>query len=133
MCVLGGTGTVAGPIVGAALYEWLRGFLIKRPSGLRTFPAFLFTKSDARSGTWTYLGEYHPPVTSESADDRVLPFNFRLPDSERFAPSTRFCNPALGRRLLCDHCLCLGWQLATGTRLPPDEWPSSTKIDHMAT
>jgi branched-chain amino acid transport system permease protein len=28
MCVLGGIGTVAGPIVGAALYEWLRGFLI---------------------------------------------------------------------------------------------------------
>src|SRR6266511_2770771 len=28
MVVLGGTGTVAGPIVGAAVYEWLRGFLI---------------------------------------------------------------------------------------------------------
>ena len=28
MVVLGGIGTVAGPIVGAALYEWLRGFLI---------------------------------------------------------------------------------------------------------
>src|SRR5439155_1684596 len=28
MVVLGGIGTVAGPIVGATLYEWLRGFLI---------------------------------------------------------------------------------------------------------
>lgn len=28
MVVLGGIGTVAGPIVGAAVYEWLRGFLI---------------------------------------------------------------------------------------------------------
>ena len=26
--ILGGIGTVAGPIVGAAVYEWLRGFLI---------------------------------------------------------------------------------------------------------
>lgn len=36
MVVLGGTGTVAGPIVGAALYEWLRGFLITNP----TFASF---------------------------------------------------------------------------------------------
>jgi branched-chain amino acid transport system permease protein len=28
MVVLGGIGTVAGPIVGAAIYEWFRGFLI---------------------------------------------------------------------------------------------------------
>lgn len=28
MVVLGGIGTVAGPVVGAAVYEWLRGFLI---------------------------------------------------------------------------------------------------------
>ena len=28
MVVLGGIGTVAGPVLGAALYEWLRGFLI---------------------------------------------------------------------------------------------------------
>jgi hypothetical protein len=101
----------------------LRGFLIKRPSGLRSFPAFLFTASNARSGTWTYLGEYHQPVTSESADDRVLPFHFRVPDSERFALSAPSCNPSLGRRLLCNRRLRLGWQLATGTRLPPDEWP----------
>ena len=40
MCVLGGTGTVAGPIVGAALYEWLRGFLITTPA-LANFQLFL--------------------------------------------------------------------------------------------
>ena len=32
MVVLGGIGTVAGPIVGAAVYEWLRGFLITSPT-----------------------------------------------------------------------------------------------------
>jgi branched-chain amino acid transport system permease protein len=32
MVVLGGIGTVAGPIVGAAVYEWLRGFLITNPT-----------------------------------------------------------------------------------------------------
>lgn len=36
MVVLGGTGTVAGPIVGAAVYEWFRGFLITNP----TFASF---------------------------------------------------------------------------------------------
>jgi branched-chain amino acid transport system permease protein len=40
MCVLGGTGTVAGPIVGAAVYEWLRGFLITNPT-LANFQLFL--------------------------------------------------------------------------------------------
>ena len=40
MCVLGGTGTVAGPIVGAAVYEWLRGFLITS-SALANFQLFL--------------------------------------------------------------------------------------------
>ncbi len=39
MVVLGGTGTVAGPIVGAALYEWFRGFLITNP----TFASFQLT------------------------------------------------------------------------------------------
>jgi hypothetical protein len=102
----------------------LRGFLIKRSSGMRSFPAFLFTKSDARSCTWTYLGEYHPPTMSESASDRVLPFYFRLPDSERFALPTPSCNPAVAQRLLCDEHLRLGWHLATGTRLLPDECSS---------
>ncbi len=36
MVVLGGIGTVSGPIVGAAVYEWLRGFLITNP----TFAAY---------------------------------------------------------------------------------------------
>jgi branched-chain amino acid transport system permease protein len=40
MCVLGGTGTVAGPVVGAAVYEWLRGFLITNPT-LANFQLFL--------------------------------------------------------------------------------------------
>jgi branched-chain amino acid transport system permease protein len=40
MCVLGGIGTVAGPIVGAAVYEWLRGFLITNPT-LASFQLFL--------------------------------------------------------------------------------------------
>ena len=40
MVVLGGTGTVAGPIVGAAVYEWLRGFLITSPL-LANFQLFL--------------------------------------------------------------------------------------------
>jgi branched-chain amino acid transport system permease protein len=40
MCVLGGIGTVAGPIVGAAVYEWLRGFLITNPT-LANFQLFL--------------------------------------------------------------------------------------------
>ncbi|HYR94214.1 MAG TPA: branched-chain amino acid ABC transporter permease [Methylomirabilota bacterium] len=40
MCVLGGVGTVAGPIVGAAVYEWLRGFLITNPT-LANFQLFL--------------------------------------------------------------------------------------------
>ena len=40
MVVLGGVGTVAGPIVGAALYEWLRGFLITNPT-LASFQLFL--------------------------------------------------------------------------------------------
>jgi branched-chain amino acid transport system permease protein len=40
MCVLGGIGTVAGPIVGAAVYEWLRGFLITN-STLANFQLFL--------------------------------------------------------------------------------------------
>jgi hypothetical protein len=101
----------------------LRGFLIKSPSGLRSFPAFLFTRSDARSCTWSYVGEYHPPVTSRPADDRVLPFDFRPPDSERFALSTLSCDSAPGRRLLFNHRLRLGWQLATGTRLPQKQWP----------
>ncbi len=30
--VLGGIGTVAGPVIGAAAYEWLRGFLITNPA-----------------------------------------------------------------------------------------------------
>src|SRR5207244_11221282 len=38
--VLGGIGTVAGPIVGAAAYEWLRGFLITDPA-LANFQLFL--------------------------------------------------------------------------------------------
>ena len=43
MCVLGGIGTVAGPVVGAAVYEWLRGFLITNPtlSNLQLFLAGL--------------------------------------------------------------------------------------------
>jgi branched-chain amino acid transport system permease protein len=40
MVVLGGIGTVAGPIVGAAAYEWLRGFLITNPT-LANFQLFL--------------------------------------------------------------------------------------------
>jgi branched-chain amino acid transport system permease protein len=40
MCVLGGIGTVSGPIVGAAVYEWLRGFLITS-SALANFQLFL--------------------------------------------------------------------------------------------
>ena len=40
MVVLGGIGTVAGPIVGAAVYEWLRGFLITNPT-LASFQLFL--------------------------------------------------------------------------------------------
>ena len=32
MVVLGGVGTVAGPVIGAAVYEWLRGFLITSPA-----------------------------------------------------------------------------------------------------
>ncbi|HEY6957455.1 MAG TPA: branched-chain amino acid ABC transporter permease [Candidatus Limnocylindria bacterium] len=40
MCVLGGIGTVAGPIVGAAMYEWLRGFLITNPA-LAAYQLFL--------------------------------------------------------------------------------------------
>ena len=40
MVVLGGIGTVAGPIVGAAVYEWLRGFLITTPT-LANFQLFL--------------------------------------------------------------------------------------------
>ena len=40
MVVLGGIGTVAGPIVGAAVYEWLRGFLITN-STLASFQLFL--------------------------------------------------------------------------------------------
>jgi branched-chain amino acid transport system permease protein len=40
MVVLGGIGTVAGPVVGAAVYEWLRGFLITNPT-LASFQLFL--------------------------------------------------------------------------------------------
>jgi len=40
MVVLGGIGTVAGPIVGAAVYEWLRGSLITSPL-LANFQLFL--------------------------------------------------------------------------------------------
>jgi len=40
MVVLGGVGTVAGPIVGAAVYEWLRSFLITS-SALANFQLFL--------------------------------------------------------------------------------------------
>ena len=40
MCVLGGIGTVAGPIVGAAVYEWLRGFLITNAT-LANFQLFI--------------------------------------------------------------------------------------------
>lgn len=40
MVVLGGIGTVAGPIVGAAVYEWLRSFLITS-SALANFQLFL--------------------------------------------------------------------------------------------
>jgi branched-chain amino acid transport system permease protein len=40
MVVLGGIGTVAGPIVGAAAYEWLRGFLITNKT-LANFQLFL--------------------------------------------------------------------------------------------
>ena len=40
MVVLGGIGTVAGPIIGAAVYEWLRGFLITSPT-LASFQLFL--------------------------------------------------------------------------------------------
>jgi branched-chain amino acid transport system permease protein len=40
MVVLGGIGTVAGPIVGAAVYEWMRGFLITNPT-LASFQLFL--------------------------------------------------------------------------------------------
>ncbi len=40
MVVLGGIGTVAGPIVGAAVYEWLRGFLITNPT-FANFQLFL--------------------------------------------------------------------------------------------
>ena len=40
MVVLGGIGTVAGPIVGAAVYEWMRGFLITNPT-LASFQLFI--------------------------------------------------------------------------------------------
>ncbi len=40
MVVLGGIGTVAGPIVGGAVYEWMRGFLITNPT-LASFQLFL--------------------------------------------------------------------------------------------
>ena len=32
MVALGGIGTVAGPVIGAGLYEWVRGFLITNPT-----------------------------------------------------------------------------------------------------
>ena len=31
MVMLGGQGTVAGPVMGAALYQWLRGVLLTTP------------------------------------------------------------------------------------------------------
>ena len=40
MCVLGGTGTVAGPVVGSEVYEWLRWYLITNPT-LANFQLFL--------------------------------------------------------------------------------------------
>jgi hypothetical protein len=49
----------------------------------------------------------------------VLSFCFRLPDSTRFVQSITDCDPGLGMELLNDPWLQIGWQLATGMRVPP--------------
>ena len=49
----------------------------------------------------------------------MLPFCFRLPDSIRFMQSSTDCDPGLGMDLLNDLWLRIGWQLATGMRVPP--------------
>jgi len=69
MVVLGGIGTVAGPIVGAAVYEWLRGFLITNPTfanfqlflaGLLLLVVVLFVTA----GLVGYLRNRFPPLRS---------------------------------------------------------------------
>ena len=69
MVVLGGIGTVAGPIVGAAAYEWLRGFLITNPA-LANFQLFLagllllITVLFVSSGLVGWLRDRFPAVRS---------------------------------------------------------------------
>ena len=105
----------------------LRGFLItkiKRDSH-RSFPGFVFSETDNESCKWVYVGEYQPysRVTDESDKDgiRVLPFHFRLPDTERFILLKPNCDPDLGMQLLASPLLRLGWSLATGTPRPIEQ------------
>lgn len=93
----------------------LRGFLIDRPKVKNiSFQGILFTRTDADSCDWVYVGEYHAEDWPNEMQHRLLPFYFRLPDSERFNQTTENPDPQQGLKLMKDRWLRIGWQLAIG-------------------
>jgi hypothetical protein len=94
----------------------MRGFFISKikQCGNVTFPGFVFTAKEKDSCKWVYIGDYQPIRKMKVAeDDRVPPFYFCLPDSQRCRLPINAYDAQVGRLLLCNHRLQLAWILAT--------------------
>ena len=113
----------------------LRGFLIKlkRYSDTKCiFPGILFTEAENEYCQWVYIGEYQPTGSSEPTEIRVLPFNFRLPKSERCILPSPECDIRVGMNLLYNRRLRIGWQLATGKQFTSEQRSSHDLLDKFA-
>ncbi len=110
----------------------LRGLFIER-SDDRThrFPGFVFTDSTDDYCNWLYIGEYQPTATIEQKGNRVPPFCFRVPDSERFALSSPDVDPILGAHLLYNQRLRIGWQIATNSLVKLESCPDNDPVSLM--
>jgi hypothetical protein len=115
----------------------LRGFLIplKRFSDEKcSFQGFLFTETNDEFCKWVYIGEYRRIEKIQLVGDRILPFCFRLPNSTRYVHTIGKLDFDLGLRLLKDHWLRIGWQLAAHLADVPNQeqrTPSESLFDEF--
>lgn len=109
--------------------EGLRGYVIKRSElQQHSFPGFVFTRTNNKSCSWTYIGDYQPSVMTSDAGTRVLPFCFRLPDCARHIEPLKETISYVENYFLNQPAIYYGWKLATGLSSgSPQIEPDSSK------
>ncbi len=91
----------------------LRGLLLDLSGGSgNTYSGFIIVDSSAEECTWTYVGDYSPKSTDKLG--RVLPFCFQIPVNARFSCRLPDSELGIGKQLLPDWKLKIGWCLANG-------------------